>query len=71
MANAAKPSEVPRMGMAKDHQVADFLLTTRNQLARLRFEGKGPNYCKLGRSVRYRWEDVHRWVEQNVQTTNG
>ncbi|UXA15373.1 helix-turn-helix domain-containing protein [Mycobacterium sp. SMC-8] len=51
--------------------MAEYLNTTLNQLSRLRFEGHGPRYVKLGRSVRYRWEDVYAWVDENVQSVGG
>lgn len=57
-------------GIAKDAEAAEFLRTTRNQLSRLRYEGHGPRYVKLGRSVRYRWEDLYDWVDSNVQATS-
>lgn len=56
-------------GLAKAPEVATFLNTTPNQLSRLRYEGHGPKFVKLGRSVRYRWEDVHAWIEENVQAS--
>ena len=56
-----------RTGLAKAAAVADYLGTTIAQLARLRWEGKGPTYVRLGRSIRYRWSDVDAWVEANVQ----
>lgn len=58
-------------GLAKASEVAVYLSTSTNQLARLRFEGRGPAYVKLGRSVRYRWDDVHKWVDDNVQCVKG
>lgn len=61
--------EAPPIGLAKAADVAKFLDTTTNQMARLRFEGRGPVYVKLGRSVRYRWADVYGWVESNLQAT--
>ncbi|OBF95111.1 hypothetical protein A5790_01845 [Mycobacterium sp. 852002-51152_SCH6134967] len=57
-------------GLATAREVADYLHTTPNQLNRLRYEGTGPQYIKLGRSVRYRWEDVFAWVDANVRTTS-
>jgi len=57
-------------GLATANEVAEYLRTTKNQLARLRYEGYGPKYCKLGSSVRYRWEDVYRWVDGNIQFTS-
>lgn len=69
MGTSSTVGSTPCTGLAKAPQVAAYLLTTPNQLARLRFEGHGPKYVKLGRSVRYRWEDVHSWVEANVRAT--
>lgn len=60
-----------RTGLAKASEVAEYLNTTVNQLARLRFLGDGPAYVKLGRSVRYRWGDVDQWVSGNLQTVGG
>jgi predicted DNA-binding transcriptional regulator AlpA len=57
-----------RTGLAKAAAVADYLGTTVAQLARLRWEGKGPTYVRLGRSIRYRWSDVDAWVEANLKT---
>jgi hypothetical protein len=55
-----------RSGLVKAGPVAEYLETTVSNLARLRFEGRGPAYVRLGRSIRYRWEDVERWVEESV-----
>jgi hypothetical protein len=66
-----------RTGLARDTEVAEFVRTTRNQLARMRHEGYGPPYVKLGRSVRYRWSDISpvdrgraggavRWLQPEV-----
>jgi len=66
-AHAAEP--VPRIGIALPSQVASYLETNTNRLARLRSEGRGPAFTRLGRSIRYRWEDVHAFVENNLQST--
>ena len=57
-----------RTGLVKTAEVAKYLGTTVPQLARLRWEGKGPTYVRLGRSIRYRWSDVDAWVEANLKT---
>ena len=59
----------PPTGIALPPQVASYLKTNPNRLARLRSEGKGPAFMRLGRSIRYRWEDVHAFVEGNRQPT--
>ena len=35
-------------------------------LAKLRLSGNGPIYCKLGRRVVYRREDLEAWLETRV-----
>jgi hypothetical protein len=35
-------------------------------LAKLRLSGNGPIYCKLGRRVVYRREDLAAWLESHV-----
>lgn len=37
------------------------------QLRQLRFRGGGPVFVKLGRSVRYRREDVERYIGSNIR----
>ena len=34
-----------------------------------RLHGDGPQFVKLGRSVRYRAADVLEWIEQNIRTS--
>jgi hypothetical protein len=34
-------------------------------LAKLRLKGDGPVYCKLGRRIVYRQEDLAAWLEKN------
>jgi len=36
----------------------------RATLAKLRVYGTGPKYCKFGKSVRYRKEDLDAWVKE-------
>lgn len=68
--NEIGAEKYPCNGLAKPSEVADFLRTTPGQLARLRFEGRGPRYARLnGRSIRYLWEDVRRYVEDGIQET--
>jgi predicted DNA-binding transcriptional regulator AlpA len=35
-------------------------------LEQMRLTGRGPKFCKIGRSVRYRVEDVTAWIQQNT-----
>jgi excisionase family DNA binding protein len=46
--------------------VSLLLGVPRATLANWRSAGKGPPFVKVGRHVRYRREDVDRWVEAQV-----
>jgi predicted DNA-binding transcriptional regulator AlpA len=37
-------------------------------LAKLRLNGNGPPYCKLGRRVVYRQDDLDRWLRSRATT---
>ena len=45
---------------------AKFLGLAISTLAKSRLTGKGPVYCKLGRRVVYRKEDLETWLESRV-----
>jgi predicted DNA-binding transcriptional regulator AlpA len=45
---------------------AKFVGLAESTLAKLRLNGNGPIYCKLGRRVVYRPEDLERWLESRT-----
>jgi predicted DNA-binding transcriptional regulator AlpA len=45
---------------------AHYLGISPSTLAKLRLTGNGPVYCKLGRRVVYRREDLEAWLESRV-----
>jgi predicted DNA-binding transcriptional regulator AlpA len=47
-------------------EVADFLRTTEGVLKMWRYRGDGPPYVKVGKSVRYRWSALDRWVDERA-----
>jgi predicted DNA-binding transcriptional regulator AlpA len=47
-------------------EAAKFLGLAISTLAKSRGTGKGPVYCKLGRRVVYRKEDLEAWLESRV-----
>lgn len=57
--------------LAKPNEVAEYIGITEAALARTRYLGTGPAFLKLGRRVRYRWEDVIAWAESQTQTKSG
>jgi excisionase family DNA binding protein len=36
-------------------------------LQKWRIEGRGPRFVKCGRSVRYRWQDLQEWMQENLR----
>lgn len=50
-------------------QVSEYLGVPVQTLANWRWRNEGPKFCKVGRHVRYRLEDVDAWL--NAQTTGG
>ena len=47
-------------------EAAKALGLASSTLAKLRLNGNGPVYCKLGRRVVYRTEDLEAWLETRV-----
>lgn len=50
-------------------QAASVLGFTRQHLAKLRCEQRGPAYLKIGRSVRYLRSDLDSWLQRFRVTT--
>lgn len=55
-------TDLPPLGDAKD--VSAFTKVSLPSLARYRADGTGPKFLRIGRSVRYRREDVLAWLDQ-------
>jgi predicted DNA-binding transcriptional regulator AlpA len=47
---------------------ARFVGLSDSTLAKLRLNGNGPVYCKLGRRVVYRMPDLEQWLESKTAT---
>ena len=47
-------------------QAAWLLRISRKTLERMRVEGRGPRFVKLGRCVRYRQRDLLAWITTNT-----
>ncbi len=47
-------------------EAAKLLGLAPSTLAKLRLSGNGPVYCKLGRRVVYRREDLEAWLDSRV-----
>jgi predicted DNA-binding transcriptional regulator AlpA len=49
-------------------EVADYLQKPVATLYAWRTKGIGPKASKVGRTLRYRWEDVERWLDEQAAT---
>jgi excisionase family DNA binding protein len=47
-------------------EVAEWLDVPKKSLYKWRYESTGPKAYKVGRHIRYRAEDVTRWLEQQA-----
>lgn len=56
--------EIYYLTQAEASQVLKISVRT---LERMRVDGTGPQFCKAGRRVLYRFEDVKDWVDQSVR----
>lgn len=61
---------VRQQALATPAEVADYLGGdfSEKTLANWRSQGKGPEYMKVGRHVRYRWTAVEAWLAEQVKT---
>jgi predicted DNA-binding transcriptional regulator AlpA len=57
-------SEPSRVLLSKD--AAQFVGLSESTLAKLRLNGNGPIYCKLGRRVVYRPADLEEWLQSRT-----
>jgi predicted DNA-binding transcriptional regulator AlpA len=57
-------AELPKVVTAK--VAAKFVGLSASTLAKLRLNGNGPIYCKLGRRVLYRPSDLEEWLESRT-----
>ena len=58
------PNQTDLSGTFVDEcQVADMLCQSVRTIQKWRVKGNGPGYYKLGRSVRYRLDEVLAWAD--------
>ncbi len=67
MPSSIPPEEQQSLGvLLSSGAVAEYLGVPTGTLANWRYQGRGPAYVRIGRHVRYRADDIARWVEQSV-----
>ncbi len=52
-----------------EYQVAESLSVTASTLRRWRWEGRGPNFIKIGRAVRYDPIEIDNFIVKNRRTS--
>ena len=57
------------MQLLTELEASQALKCTKAALRRWRRERRGPKFVHLGRLIRYRYEDLEAFVEQNTQGT--
>lgn len=53
-----------RRPLATPDDLAEFLGVPRHTLDVWRSRGLGPAWSKVGRHVRYAWEDIEKWLAE-------
>jgi predicted DNA-binding transcriptional regulator AlpA len=59
-------AETNKVLMSRD--AARIVGLSESTLAKMRLNGNGPVYCKLGRRVVYRVADLERWLQSRTVT---
>lgn len=68
LAPALATTKAKRERLATIEEVAEYLGKTVNSLYVMRHRGTGPRSSKVGRTVRYRWSDVEKWLDEQART---
>ncbi len=50
-------------------QLADYLNVPLSTLYSWRYHDNGPPGLRVGKHLRYRWADVQKWVQGQIETT--
>jgi predicted DNA-binding transcriptional regulator AlpA len=66
MMKAEVSVETARIKVVSVHDAARFVGLSESTLAKLRLNGNGPIYCKLGRRVVYRTADLEQWLQSRT-----
>jgi predicted DNA-binding transcriptional regulator AlpA len=51
-----------------DHKASEFLGMSVHTLRRMRVQGTGPAYRKMGKTVRYALSDIQAYIEKSAVT---
>lgn len=64
------PSVLPhQIALLTTTEAASYLNLKPATLEQWRWNGRGPQFCKIGRACRYRIVDLNNYVDENVFTS--
>jgi excisionase family DNA binding protein len=55
--------------MLRTHEAAEYLGLQKTTLEAWRVRGSGPMFVKMGKAVRYRREDLDRFLDSKLRTS--
>jgi len=58
----AQPRQIPTNSLLDPREAADYLRIKVQTLANWRMNGRGPEYVRIGRLVRYRVAQLEAWI---------
>lgn len=64
--SSARSATAPARRLATVEEVSDYLGVPIDTLYVWRSRGKGPRAGKVGKHLRYRWDDVEAWFDENA-----
>lgn len=63
MSGVTSTKEFLMANLMDEIEAAQYLRSSRSFLRQSRVRGTGPTFIKMGRSVRYRLEDLDSWID--------
>jgi excisionase family DNA binding protein len=65
--NKQRPVGAAPQPLGSAEEVAEHLGVPLRTLAEWRHHGIGPRYLRVGRHVRYKWQDVEQWLDSRAR----
>jgi excisionase family DNA binding protein len=65
------PATAPDVSLGTPAEVSAHLRVPVLTLYQWRHRGIGPRSCRVGRHIRYRWQDVEAWLDEQASQPQG
>ena len=69
MVKSQDPAMEPLDRLLTVEDLADYLGVPVATIYAWRYRHQGPPGCRIGRHLRFRWNDVQSWIEQRIAQT--